>query len=179
MMKKVLLAGLLCLMVFTVFGCGGPSGKVSELEEKAAEIATKLEDDLDELEEQLESAQWSAQEIVRPSEVEGMTEELAAVVDHFIAEGINITNVESVMLSGAMGAEAGMYVSTDITFFELYQFDLDQADEQTLNYLDNLNEEYNSLNGNIVMAHPDRFDEYEEDYYTEAVEAIIEAFESF
>ena len=174
-MKKVLLAGLICLMVSTVFGCGGPSEKASDLEEKAAEIASNLEDELDKLEEQLESPQES----VRSLDVEGITEELASVVDHFIAQGINITHVESVLLSGTLGAEAGLYVSTDVTFFELYQFCLDNADERTLNYLDNLDEEYSSLNGNIMMAHPDRFDEYEEDYYTEAVEAIIEVFESF
>ena len=174
-MKNVLLAGMICLMIFTVFGCGGPSETVSDLEEKTEEITSKLENELDEMDEQQESTQES----VRPSDVEGITDELAEVVDHFIAQGINITRVESVVLGGTLGAEAGLYVSTDVTFFELYQFDLDNADERTLNYLENLDEEYSSLNGNIMMAHPDRFDEYEEEYYTEAVEAIIEAFESF
>ena len=158
-----MLFGLIFLLMFSIYDCGGSEAISPEPEE------------LEEIEGLLEDVQAS----VQPLEVEGVTEELASVVEHFIAQGINITHVESVLLSGTLGAEAGLYVSTDVTFFELYQFDLDNADEKTLNYLENLNEEYSSLNGNIMMAHPDRFDEYEEDYYTEAVEAIIDTFERF
>lgn len=163
-MKKVMLFGLIFLLMFSIYGCGGSDEAISPEPEELEEIEELLGD---------------VQASVQPLEVEGVTEELASVVEHFIAQGINITHVESVLLGGTLGAEAGLYVSTDVTFFELYQFDLDNADEKTLNYLENLNEEYSSLNGNIMMAHPDRFDEYEEDYYTEAVEAIIETFERF
>ena len=40
--EKVLLAGLICLLVFTVFGCGESSEKVSDLKENGTEIASSI-----------------------------------------------------------------------------------------------------------------------------------------
>ena len=165
-MKKVLMLGLVFLLVLSVYGCGGTD----------ADTPSAAQAEPQEIEEPTASA--GASEI----DIEGISEELAAVIDHFSNQGINITSVQpllSAMETTGTGWVAGAMVSTDVTFFELFQYDMDNLDEQTERSIENIDGEYNLLNGNIVMAAPDRFDEYEEDYYTEAVEAIIEAFENY
>ena len=168
-MKKILMSVFIFLFLFSIYGCGGndaesPSAPQVEPEEVEVE------------EDEAPLAAVESPEI----DMKEVTEDLAAVVNHFINQGINITRVEP-LLGGMenMGWIAGIYVSTDITFFELFQYDLDSLDEQAQRTIENIDDEYTVLNGNIMMAKPDRFDEYEEDYYTEAVEAIIEAFENY
>ena len=115
---------------------------------------------------------------IRAAEVEGITDELAAVIDHMINQGIEVVSV-NIIRAFTTDAVAGVSVSTNETFFELIQYDLETADEATLNYLETLDEEYSLLNGNIMMAKPDRWGEDEPEYYTKAVEEVIEAFISF
>ena len=165
-MKKVLMLGLVFLLVFSIFGCGGID----------ADTPPAPQAEPEEIEKSITSAG------VSEIDVDGITEELAAMIDHFSNQGINVTFVQpllSAMETTGTGWIAGAMVSTDVTFFELLQYDMDNLDEQTQKSIENIDGEYNLLNGNIVMAAPDRFDEYEEDSYTEAVEAIIEAFENY
>jgi hypothetical protein len=128
-----------------------------------------------------EQAVQRAEGVFRTVDVEGITVELAAVIDHMIDQGINVTDVQLQVVGGAFwhNPEAGVSVSTDKTFFELFHYDLETADQKTLDFLDNVSEEAYALNDNILMYKPDRFGDDEPEEYTEAVEAIIAAFVSF
>ena len=128
-----------------------------------------------------EQTEQRTEGVFRTADVEGITDELAAVIDHMIDRGINVTDVQVMVVGGAFwhDPEAGVTVSTDKTFFEMYHYDLETADQKTLDFLANISEEAYALNDNILMYKPDRFGDDEPEDYTEAVEAIIAAFVSF
>lgn len=127
-----------------------------------------------------ERAEEGTEGVFRTADVEGITDELAAVIEHMINQGINVTGVQVQVVGSAMyNPEAGVSVSTDKTFFEMFHYDLETADQKTLDFLNNISEEAYALNGNILMYKPDRFGDDEPEDYTEAVESIIAAFVSF
>ena len=128
-----------------------------------------------------EQAAQRTEGVFRTTDVEGITDELAAVIDCMINQGINVTDVQVMVVGGEfwLDPEAGVTVSTDKAFFELFHYDLETADQKTLDFLENVSEEAYALNNNILMYKPDRFGDDEPEEYTEAVEAIIAAFISY
>jgi hypothetical protein len=165
--KKVSIAVLILLLAFSVFGCGQPEDKLPEPKKELEDIADSIEE--------------SIEKLIQPEDVEGMTEEFAAVIGHMQNQGIGIVDIEVYHREcPSTGCIAFAFVSTENVFFELLYFDLDNLSVTAADFLGTLVKEYDEeyyVKGNIVLS-VDRYYEEESEEYTEAIEAIINAFKS-
>jgi len=175
----------LCLIVVLVFGlvlsalgCGTASEAEKELKELEKELEEYMEsEEFAELEEMAGRVEELAQEEI--------SNELAAVVDHFNDVGLDVEDVHP-KIYDMIGAVGGIGLEVEGGGVELYLFDPETADEEVAKSLEDAHDTGIFLdhamemeipvvmNGNIMLFGLEIFD-----YEHPEKDRVVEAFNSF